>query len=106
MPQDAAEVGIESIQQAGATRPAAILDLFDDQLRRFEYGQVLADGVVVETDERGELGDTDRSSGICDVPEDPMARRIAECPGFPLDLVGHRAVRPLARSSSSPYFSS
>jgi len=38
----------------------------------------LAHGVVVEGDERGELGDTHLSSGVRDVTEDPMARRIAE----------------------------
>jgi len=55
--------------------------------RVLEHGQVLAHGVVVEGDERGELGDTHLSSGVRDVTEDPMARRIAEGAGLALDPV-------------------
>ena len=73
-----------SVEQAGAPGPVAPFHFVDDQARVLEHGQVLAHGVVVEGDERGELGDTHLSSGIRDVTEDPMARRIAEGAGLAL----------------------
>jgi hypothetical protein len=104
-PPGAGSARIESVQQARASGPSALLDLFDDQLRVFEHSQVLAKRVVVEAKERGELGDTYRAPGLCDVTEDPMARWVTESPGLPLQPVG-RSPTPLRSSVSSPYFSS
>jgi hypothetical protein len=96
---------IESVQQARAPGPSALLDLFDGQLRVFEHGQVLAHRVVVEVKERRELGDIYRAPGLCDVTEDPMARWVTERPGLPLQPVG-RSPTPLWSLVSSPYCSS
>jgi hypothetical protein len=71
-----------------------LLDLFDDQLRVFEHGQMLAHRVVVEAKERRKFGDIYRAPGLWDVTEDPMARWVTERPGLPLQPVGCWSARP------------
>jgi hypothetical protein len=103
-PPGAGSARIESVQEARAPGPSALLDLFDDQLRVFEHGQVLAHRVVVEAKERGELGDIYRAPGLCDLTEDPMARWVTESPGLPLQPVGRWFARPLASGALYPMF--
>ncbi len=47
-----------------------------------EFGEVLADGVVVQLEVLGELHHVDRASGIDEVTEDAMAGRVAERPSL------------------------
>lgn len=86
---------IEPVQQVRAPGPSALLDLFDDQLRVFEHSQVLANRVVVEAKERGELGDIYRAPGLCDVTENPMARWVTGSPGLLVQPVGRWSARAL-----------
>src|SRR5215212_6021724 len=85
---------IDLVQQP---RPAGARPLdagLCDQSSVHELGQVLTDGVVVELEVRGELGDTNRTIRVGDVLVDGVAGRIAECPGLLLQCL-HRS--PLGR---------
>jgi hypothetical protein len=88
----AADVGVEPIEQTRPTGPVTPLELVEDEAGILEHGQVLAHGVVVEADKRGQLGNTDRAPSVRDVTEDSMARRISEGAGFPLKAAKHGTV--------------
>ena len=97
----AADVGVEPIEQTRATGSVTPLELIEDEAGVLEHCQVLAHGVVVETDKRGQLGNTDRASSVCDVTKDSISRRrVPEGAGFLLKAVGHRT--PLTPVPVSP----
>ena len=76
--------------------PATLPNLFDHQPRIFAHGQMLADRVLVEEQERGEPDGILRAPGVCGMTEDLMARWATESPGFPL---GPSEPDPLVRWS-------
>ena len=51
----------------------------DDEFGFDEFGEVLTDGVVIESEVRGEFSDVDWYVGVRDVAEDVVPGRIAEC---------------------------
>jgi hypothetical protein len=79
--------------------PATLPNLFDHQPRIFAHGQMLADRVLVEEQERGEPDGILRAPGVFGMTEDLMARWATESPGFPLGSVGAGPARPLVSSS-------
>ena len=66
---------------------------FTDQFGVDQLGEVLPDGVVVQTETIGELGDVDRAVGVGQVTEDLMPRRMAERPRLLLQRHGHKILR-------------
>jgi hypothetical protein len=84
-PPAAVDGGRHEIQKPGSSTSCGRRRLLDDQIGVDQLGQMLADGVVVQTKVRGELGDVDGSARVGDVSEDGVARRVAKCSGLLLE---------------------
>jgi len=67
---------MQPVEQPGSAGAIANLDFLRNESGPLEYGQMLANGIVIEPHEVGELGDTDRPIGVGNIAKEAMACRI------------------------------
>jgi uncharacterized protein (DUF2249 family)/iron-sulfur cluster repair protein YtfE (RIC family) len=71
-------VGVEPVEQARPSGASTHLGLLHDEFGALEHRQVLADGVVVEPQQRRQLSHPNGPPGSGDVAKDPVPGRVAE----------------------------
>ncbi len=81
-------VWIRRVEQPRSPRHAPpVLHLFDNQARSHQNGQVLAYGIVVETEACGQIGNRQGFGRLLDHLENGVAGAIRQCFGLCLDLL-------------------
>jgi hypothetical protein len=86
---------VEAVQKPRSAGAVPGLDLIDHKFGVLQYSQVLAYGVVVEMDEVSQFAHADRSFGMGDVAEQPVAGRVPESPCLVLcACLNHRVLLP------------
>jgi len=81
---------MQTIKEPGSARSIAELHFLRNEIGPLEDGQMLADSVVIQLHQVGELGDAYRPIGIGNVAKEAMACRIAKCTRFRLRDVANR----------------
>ncbi len=67
-----------AVPQGGSSGPGRRGEVFDDEPGVAQLGQVLADGIVVEAEVRGQLSDPYWPCGFVEVAEDCVSRWVRE----------------------------
>jgi hypothetical protein len=77
-PPTAVRLPIDFVEKSWSARPGPLDRGLDDESSIHEFGQVLADCVVVELEVLGKLGDPGESLRVGQVPVDGVSRGVAE----------------------------
>lgn len=93
-------VGVEPVEQARPSGASPYFGFLHDEFGVLQHRQVLTDGVVVEPQQRGQLGHPDSPDGSGDVAEDPVPGRVAEGSSSALEGVSLDLQEPRVHSSS------